>query len=151
MRVIDPEGQLVSGILLLALLVLFVPLGLAVFVLSAVLAVLVLGPLGSLLGDGAKPFLGAVAIAYWLGTLVVMFFVFRRAYRWLRRRAPVIGTATEIGFGNPGQPAPDAETNAAWARLPTPASAPAPAEAPMSLAELDARLAPRDAPPPEGR
>ena len=123
-----------TGLLLIVLSVVFVPLGLAYLIVAGLvyygIFAVVLGARGDLMA-----YIGG---AYWIGALGLMFVLFRRVYRWLARRNRFIAGATEIGFGG-ATPAIDMP-----AASPPIVAASATAETP-SLAELDARLAPGEA------
>lgn len=146
----ETARQVIGGALLLALFVVFVPLGLVVLFLAGALFVLVFGALGVAFGNEANIILGVAAIAYWVGALVVLFLVFRRAYRWLSRRATAVSTAAEIGFGSANGQTDDGGSDTSSARQPAPAAA-TPSETALSLAELDARFAPPEPASPADR
>jgi hypothetical protein len=135
-----PEIQnAVRGVTLAILSVIFVPLGLAFLVLSAFLFVIIFGALG--LPPGAIT--TALGTGWWIGTLVAMFFIFQRIYRWLAARRSPLASVVKAGFDPPEVWSPRSGREAALAASAGEVSASGPgsgAPAP-TLAELDARLA----------
>jgi hypothetical protein len=137
-----PEIQgAVQGVTLAVLAVVFVPLGLGILVLSAILYVVIFAGLVHLPAGGL---MSALGFGWWILTLVLMFLAFRRLYRWLGSRSSRLRKVVDFGFSAPDRggegPAPDtARITAARVEHSPGGSA---VEPPMTLAELDARLAP---------
>ena len=134
--------DLLGRALLIGLMVVFVPIGL-LYLAAAVLGWVLLG---TLVKDvlGLDAIVGVVGVAWWIAAMVLMFFLFRRVYRWLARRAGALGVATELAFGE--RPDPAASHLAGRWVDPVVRGSSVPEPSP-SLAELDARLAPSDRAP----
>ena len=137
--------QVVGGLLLLVLMVIFVPAGLLYLLVAGLLYYVIFGVL---LPVGGGQIMGFIGVAYWIGALIGLFVFFRAIYRWLARRSRAVQGATEVAFGGrrPGDDEASAfAVHAAPDRTAPDRTAP-PEERTPSLAELDARLAPPEPP-----
>ena len=126
----------VSSISMLILLVLMVPVGIVVLVVSFLLLALITSTIGLPSGMVGS----IVGITWFVGTLLALVFVFRKLYRRMPRRV-------RAAYAAPMQPETPAPPVLATAGPTEPASAAA-LTPPPTLAELDARLAPEPGPPP---
>ena len=131
--VVPEVRDAVIGVTLIPLLIVFVPLGLLFLVVSALLFY---GVFVGLLGSAAGGLTSTIAAAWWVGTLMLMFVLFRGVYRRLARRWKVVGTVATRAL-DPDLKMPHSSEDAFGG----PEDVPGPSATP-TLAELDARLAP---------
>jgi membrane protein implicated in regulation of membrane protease activity len=121
-----------ASVTLWVLAIMFVPIGLAVLILSAGLLMTVFGVIGTPTGTA-----GSVTMIVWIGlTLAAMFVVFRFLFRRVSHRVQGRSAASQESGAE--------STRAASAIEPSGRPITDELAAMPSLAELDARLAPKD-------